>query len=82
MGRGLKTENIHYNYELVVDGNRKYFRTAKCIAKHLELSHATIRNKINKPDMFFRKYKGVNIEIIKVHIPIFDIRVEQTKIEY
>ena len=82
MGRGLRTENIHYNYELVVDDKRQYFRTARCIAKHLNLSHATIRNKINKPDMFFRKYKGINIQIIKVHVPIYDIRIQQTKIEY
>ena len=78
----MRTQNLHYNYELVVDEKRQYFRTARCIANHLGLSHATIRNKINNPLMFFRKYKGINIQIIKVHIPIYDIRVEQTKIEY
>lgn len=81
MTRG-SAQNIHYNYELVVDDNHQYFRTAKCIAAHLGVSHATIRNKINKPEMVFRKYKGINIEIIKVHVPIYDIRIEQTKIEY
>jgi len=78
----MRTQNLHYNYELVVDDNRKYFRTAKCIANHLQVSHATIRNKINNPLMVFRKYKKNNIEIIKVHVPIYDIRIQQTKIEY
>jgi len=81
MTRG-SAQNIHYNYELVVDDNHQYFRTAKCIAIHLGVSHATIRNKINNPKMVFRKYKGINIEIIRVHVPIYDIRIEQTKIEY
>ena len=81
MTRG-SAQNIHYNYELIVDDTRQYFRTAKCIATHLGLSHATIRNKITNPKQNFRKYKGINIQIIKVHIPIYDIRVEQTKIEY
>ncbi len=78
----MRTQNLHYNYELVVDDKHQYFRTARCIATHLGVSHATIRNKINNPLMVFRKYKKNNIEIIRVHVPIYDIRIQQTKIEY
>ena len=79
MTRG-SSKNSHYNYELIVDEKKQYFRTAKCIAKHLGLSHATIRTKMRDPSHQFRQYKGVNIEIIKVHVPIYNIRIEQ--IEY
>jgi len=81
MTRG-SAKNIHYNYELIVDDTHQYFRTCKCIADHLGLSLATIRTKLQLPNHNLRQYKGVNIQIIKVHVPIFDIRVEQTKIEY
>lgn len=82
MTRRIRSENINYNYELVVEDKKQYFRTAKCIANYLGLSHATVRTKMRDPTHTFRQYKGVNIEIKKVKVPIYNIRVEQTKIEY
>ena len=71
MPRSAEAKNIYYNYKLTVDGKDTYLRTCKCLAKELNISLSTVRQKLMKPDLVFRKHPEKNITITKVKVPIF-----------
>ena len=78
MPRSANAKNIFYNYKLTVDGKDTYLRTCKCMATELNISLSTIRQKLLKPDLVFRKHPEKTITITKVKVPIF----QKITIEY
>jgi len=71
MPRSAQSQNNSYNYKLTVDGVEKYLRTCKCIAKELDISLSTVRIKLHRPDLVFRKHPKKVITIERVKVPIF-----------
>tara|TARA_R110000787_G_scaffold239144_1_gene345287 strand:- start:930 stop:1166 length:237 start_codon:yes stop_codon:yes gene_type:complete len=71
MPRSSQAQNTFYNYKLTVDGVDSYMRTCKCMAKELNISLSTVRTKLDRPDLIFRKHKNKVITITKVKVPIF-----------
>lgn len=78
MPRQVNCHNTYYNYELIIDNEKTYIRTCKCLAEKLQVSLSAVRNKLKNPEQKFRKYKNQTVIINKVKIPIF----EQTRIVY
>ena len=72
MPRKPNSPNTFYNYELSVDDTTTYLRTCRCLAEELGLSLSTVRKKLKDPDMDLRKYRGRNVTIHKVKVPIFE----------
>tara|TARA_R110002126_G_scaffold186772_1_gene335374 strand:+ start:1726 stop:1968 length:243 start_codon:yes stop_codon:yes gene_type:complete len=71
MPRTCNSENNYYHYEVVLGEERKYIRTLKLVAKYLELGTATIIRKLKNPNITLRKYKDINLQIIKCKVPIY-----------
>ena len=67
--------NNHYNYELIKDGEHKYFRTSHLLGHYLGVSNTTILNKVKKPTLVIRKYKKEDIQILKVKVPIYERKI-------
>lgn len=71
MPRTCNSQNNYYHYEVIIGEERKYIRTLKLVAEYLQVGSATIIRKLKKPDIILRKYKDINLEIIKCKVPIF-----------
>jgi len=71
MPRSSQAKNTFYNYKLTIDGKEQYMRTCKCMAKELSISLSTVRTKLDRPDLVFRKHKDKDITITKVKVPIY-----------
>ena len=71
--RTANSSNTHYNYEVILDEEKYYLRTRKCLCKKLDLGLSTIQKYLNKPYQI-RKYKNNTLIINRVHLPIFETR--------
>ena len=73
MPRSKSASNLHYNYEVRIDDNRpEYCRTQTDLAVCLGVSRSTIRNYFSNIYMNpLQKFKGSNIIINRVKIPIY-----------
>ena len=78
MPRQVNSHNTYYNYELIIDNEKTYIRTCKCLAEKLQVSLSAVRNKLKNPNQKFRKYKDQTVIINKVKVPIY----EQSRIIY
>jgi DNA-binding NtrC family response regulator len=62
-----------YHYELILDNERKYTKTMQELMDILQLTQTTIFRKMKNPDIQLRKYKGRNLQIIRINKPVFKI---------
>jgi len=67
-----RSPQLHYNYELIKDGEHKFFRTSHLLGEYLGVSNTTILNKAKKPSIIMKKYKDQDIQILKVKVPIYE----------
>jgi transcriptional antiterminator len=71
MGRNINSQNVHYNYKVVVDKEQKLCRTMNDVAEYLSLGRATIQRKLKNPEITLNKYKNRTLEINRCRVPIY-----------
>lgn len=72
--RTANSSNINYNYEVILDDEKFYLRTRKCLCDKLGVGLSTIQKYLNNPYQI-RKYKNNKLIINRIHMPIYEQRI-------